>query len=180
MNFQNEFFVDSLEWYKNGLYQWGKLSVKKFLDIDVEGTNRRCRKTSLQPQGNLLRLVFGLILHSLGSHTFFAVASIDVHIKKTILSEEYKRRQSKKFSRSDPLHARWYQTDQMRRISQTSINQNETRTSFSRSLENNRLKSITQTPRNTRTSRNEQNETILKEQMNLIAEKLTKKVNEEN
>ena len=121
-----------------------------------------------------------MILHSLGSHTFFAVASIDVHIKKTILSEEYKRRQSKKFSRSDPLHARWYQTDQMRRISQTSINQNETRTSFSRSLENNRLKSITQTPRNTRTSRNEQNETILKEQMNLIAEKLTKKVNEEN
>ena len=121
-----------------------------------------------------------MILHSLGSHTFFAVASIDVHIKKTILSEEYKRRQSKKFSRSDPLHARWYQTDQMRRISQTSLNQNETRTSFSRSLENNRSKSITQTPRNTRTSRNEQNETILKEQMNLIAEKLTKKVNDEN
>jgi len=68
----------------------------------------------------------------------------------------------------------------MRRISQTSIDQNETRTSFSRSLENNRLKSITRTPRNTRTSRNEQNETILEEQMNLIAEKLTKKVNEEN
>ena len=48
----------------------------------------------------------------------------------------------------------------MRRISQTSINQNETRTSFSRSLENSLLKSTTRTPRNTRTSRNEQNETI--------------------
>jgi hypothetical protein len=117
------------------------------LDIDAEGTNRRSRKTSLQPQSNLL-------------------------------SDEYKRRQSKKFSRSDPLHAQWYQTDQMRRISQTSINQNETRKSFSRSLENSRIKSTTRTPRNTRTSRNEQNETIL--EMNLIAEKLTKKLNEEN
>ena len=66
----------------------------------------------------------------------------------------------------------------MRRISQTSINQNETRTSFSRSLENSRIKSTTRTPRNTRTSRNEQNETIL--EMNLIAEKLMKKLNEEN
>ena len=33
---------------------------------------------------------------------------------------------------------------------------------------------------NTRTSRNEQNETALEEQINLIAEKLTKKLNEEN
>merc|ERR1711931_313712 len=118
-----------------------------FLDIDAEGTNRRSRKTSLQPQSNLL-------------------------------SDEYKRRQSQKFSRSDPLHAQWYQTDQMRRISQTSINQNETRTSFSRSLENSRIKSTTRTPRNTRTSRSEQNETALEEHLNLIAEKLTKKLNE--
>ena len=68
----------------------------------------------------------------------------------------------------------------MRRISQTSINKNKTRTSFSRSLENSRIKSITRTPRNTRTSRNEQNKTALEEQLNLIAEKLTKKLNEEN
>merc|ERR1711931_492337 len=120
-----------------------------FLDIDAEGTNRRSRKTSLQPQGNLL-------------------------------SEEYKRRQSKKFSRSDPLHAKWYQTDQMRRISQTSTNQNETRTSFTRSLENSRLKSITRTPRNTRTSRTEQNEITSEGQLNLIAEKITKKLNDQN
>lgn len=100
--------------------------------------------------------------------------------QSNLLSEEYKRRQSKKFSRSDPLHAQWYQTDQMRRISQTSINQNETRTSISKSLENNRLKSLTRTPRNTRTSRNNQNGTILEEQMNLIAQKLTNKLNEEN
>merc|ERR1711931_355071 len=120
-----------------------------FLDIDAEGTNRRSRKTSLQPQSNLL-------------------------------SDEYKRRQSQKFSRSDPLHAQWYQTDQMRRISQTSINQNETRTSFSRSLENSRIKSITRTPRNTRTSRTEQNEITLEGQLNLIAEKITKKLNDQN
>ena len=68
----------------------------------------------------------------------------------------------------------------MRRISQTSTNENEARTSFSRSLENNRIKSITRTPRNTRTSRNEQNGTILEEQLNMIAEKLTEKINEEN
>ena len=115
------------------------------------------------------------------SNTFFAVINIyvtNIDVKKTILSDEYKRRQSEKFSRSDPLHAQWYQTDQMRRISKTSINQNETRTPFSRSLENSPLKSTTRTPRNTRTSRNEQNETAL--EMNLIAEKLTKKLNEEN
>ena len=51
---------------------WKILSYD-FLDIDAEGTDRRSRKTSLQPQSNLLRPVLGLILHSLDSVMFLAI-----------------------------------------------------------------------------------------------------------
>ena len=164
-----------------------KYKVSYFSDIDVEGAKHHAgpRKMSLQPQSNLIRLVLvdmkDNIMPVIPMESIFRPFGLSIEwFTKTNLSAEYKRRQSRKFTRSDPLHAQWHQTDQMRRISQTSTNENETRTSFSRSLENNRIKSITRTPRNTRTSRNDQNGTILEEQLNMIAEKLTEKINEEN
>ena len=65
---------------------WKILSYD-FLDIDAEGTDRRSRKTSLQPQSNLLRPVLGLILHSLDS-VMFLTTTKDVFGKAEIMAKK--------------------------------------------------------------------------------------------